>query len=64
VNDVEQPVAIRESRRAAYAGGMEIALHYVFVFELFEQTNFSNGGAWNTFIFCFQPDLLEGDDFV
>ena len=42
----------------------EIALHDVLILKLFEQTDFSNGSARDTFIFCFQPDLLEGNDLV
>jgi len=42
----------------------EIAPHDVIVLELLEQTDFSNGSARDTFVLCFQPNLLEGDDFV
>lgn len=42
----------------------EVAPHDVFVLELFEQTNLSNGGTRDAFIFRLQPNLLEGDDFV
>ena len=42
----------------------EIAPHDVIILELLEQTDFSNGSARNTFVLCFQSNLLEGDDFV
>ena len=56
----------KRSRVVADGVGMatEIAPHDVLVLELLEQTDFSNGSARDTFIFCFQSDLLEGDDLV
>jgi len=42
----------------------KVAPHDVFILELFEQTNLSNGSTRDAFIFRLQPDLLEGDDFV
>ena len=41
-----------------------IAPDYVIVLELLEQADFANCCARDTFIFCFQPDLLEGNDLV
>lgn len=41
-----------------------IAPDYVLILELLEQADFANGGARDTLIFCFQPNLLEGDDLV
>lgn len=66
MDDVQQPVGIRGSRDAVYGEGMTsgIAPDYVFVLEFLEQANFANGGARDSFIFCFQPNLLEGDDLV
>ena len=43
---------------------MEIVPHHVIILELLEQADFSNGSAWDTFVFCFQSNLLEGNDFV
>jgi len=42
----------------------KVTPHDIFVLELFEQANLSNGGARDAFIFRLQPNLLEGDDFV
>ena len=42
----------------------EVAPHDVLVLELFEQTDLSNGSTRDAFILCFQPNLLESDDFV
>lgn len=30
--------------------------------QLFQQTDFSDRGAWDTFIFCFKTNPLEGDN--
>jgi len=38
--------------------------HNVIILEFLQETDFSNGSARDTFIFCFQSNLLEGDDFV
>ena len=42
----------------------KIVPHDVLILELFEQTDLSNGSTRDAFVFCFQPNLLEGDDFV
>lgn len=34
----------------------------VVLVQLFQQTDFSDRGAWHTFIFCFKTNPLEGDN--
>lgn len=36
----------------------------VVVFHLLEERDLANGGAGDAFIFGFEADLLEGDDFA
>lgn len=59
-------MVIQGSGDVPYPGRItdDIALDYVFVLELLEQADLANGGTRNTFVFCFQPNLLEGDDLV
>ena len=66
VDDVEQPVRIRMVKGRCRRSGtaVDIVLHDVIILELLEQADFSNGSARDAFIFCFQSNLLEGDDFV
>lgn len=43
---------------------MEIAPHDVIILELLKQADLSNGSTRDAFIFCFEANLLEGDNFV
>lgn len=54
------------SKEAADGVGMAagIALYDIIILELLEQTDLPNSGARDAFVFCFEPNLLEGNDFV
>lgn len=40
------------------------ALDDIFVLQLLEQADFTNGSTRNSFIFGLEPDLLQGNDLI
>jgi len=39
-----------------------LELNYIWVFDAFQQGDFTNGCAWNTVVFFFKLDFFEGND--
>jgi len=67
MNDVQESGRIMRrnklhtNRKDSYSGDV---LDYIVILEFFEKTDLTDSGAWNTLIFGFEPDLLQGHDLA